>query len=188
MVFCICRGVRREGGISLEGRLPTLTANAVNISLWQVLSWRRNHIRLSFFPRHPCTLFIWLFIWLTPPLFFEHLDHIQCVCESDWFLQTQANSITLCLSQILVFTCLRPPCVHAPFHPWALCPNVSMNGGQPSVEGSQTAACSRSQTNRTSYAEDILLAPFPPLPRHTWCPIHWFGCIFVLPGWMKFCI
>ena len=40
------RGVTRELAISPEGCLPTLTANAVNIPFWQVLSSRRYHIHL----------------------------------------------------------------------------------------------------------------------------------------------
>ena len=66
---------------------------------------------------------------------------------------SRPNLVFFCahLSQIFVFTCLRPRCIHGPFHPQALCPNVSMNGGQPSVEGSQTEACSRSHTNRRHF-------------------------------------
>ena len=68
------------------------------------------------------------------------------------------------LSQIFMFTCLRPRCIHGPFHPQALCPNVSMNGGQPSVEGSQTEACSRSHTNRRHFPSLSLAWPGSSIP------------------------
>ena len=52
--------------------------------------------------------------------------------------------------------CLRPPCIHGPFHRGALCPNVSMNGGQPTEQGSQTAPRAQAQApKRTFYAENI---------------------------------
>ena len=87
------------------------------------------------------------------------------------------------LSQIFMFTCLRPRCIHGPFHPQALCPNVSMNGGQPSVEGSQTEACSRSHTNRRHFPSLSLAWPassVPALGTRTTCV-----CPELFPLWQK---
>ena len=183
MVFCICRGVRREPAVSLEGCLPTLPANAVNISPWQVLSWRRNHIQifLKYFLLHghwtvtpqgrsvslkPHCCLILCVLWV-------HHDHKSNV----WMRKhtsTDANSNLMFVTN---------PCVHvsaASMYPWSIPSSSIVSECVHEWGATEHGRIPDSRLQSKPHQQDILRRRLQP-----WVWFFWFGFRSIHPGRMK---